>query len=170
MPNITIFPDTEESDRDGAADFLTSKAGLQGARPLTLAALWRRHRNRCMPARIPDIKIAWTRPKSRICLGDEQVCAAGARTATNRMARTALLAKVPLPVENIHRMRGEAEPEEAAAAYAKDLARTFGGEAGAGKPPPEGFDLILHLVVSRGRRSFLRTDISQRLRRAINMV
>lgn len=51
-------------------------------------------------------------------------------------ARSLLLAKVPLPPANIHRIPGELAPAEAAVAYEEELRRFF-----AGAPPV--FDLIL---------------------------
>jgi 6-phosphogluconolactonase len=43
-----------------------------------------------------------------------------------RMARETLLSKVPIPVENVHRMRGEIEPNEAAKEYGQLLKEKFG--------------------------------------------
>lgn len=50
-------------------------------------------------------------------------------------ARDALLAKVPIPAANVHRMRGEDPPAQAAAAYAQLL------RAACGDPPR--FDLVM---------------------------
>jgi 6-phosphogluconolactonase len=66
------------------------------------------------------------------------------------MARNALFDHVPLPAANIHRMRGEEEPDQAAVAYAAEIRLTFGGDAIAGGPPPGGFDLILLGLGSNG--------------------
>ena len=43
------------------------------------------------------------------------------------MAREALLDMVPLPTDNIHRIRGEATPQDAAAEYEEMLRRVFPG-------------------------------------------
>jgi 6-phosphogluconolactonase len=56
-----------------------------------------------------------------------------------RMTREALLSKVPLPAERIHRMEGELEPEEAAARYEATIRNGFRLE-GAETPT---FDLVL---------------------------
>jgi 6-phosphogluconolactonase len=56
-----------------------------------------------------------------------------------RMTSEALLSKVPLPAERIHRMEGELEPEVAAARYESTIRNTFKLE-GAETPT---FDLIL---------------------------
>jgi len=67
--------------------------------------------------------------------GDER-CVPPEDPASNyRLAHAALLSKVPIPAENVHRMRGELEPEAAAAAYASELAAHFGDEL--------RFDLVL---------------------------
>lgn len=56
-----------------------------------------------------------------------------------RMTREALLSKVPLPAEHIHRMEGELNPEEAAARYEAVIRNGFRLE-GAETPT---FDLVL---------------------------
>jgi 6-phosphogluconolactonase len=56
-----------------------------------------------------------------------------------RMTREALLSKVPLPAERVHRMEGELEPEAAAARYESTIRNTFRLE-GAETPT---FDLVL---------------------------
>jgi 6-phosphogluconolactonase len=56
-----------------------------------------------------------------------------------RMTKEALLSKVPLPAEQVHRMEGELEPEVAAARYESVIRNTFKLE-GAQTPT---FDLIL---------------------------
>lgn len=46
--------------------------------------------------------------------------------STYGLAERALLSKVPIPRESIHRMRGELEPELAAAEYERELRCVFG--------------------------------------------
>lgn len=55
------------------------------------------------------------------------------------MTRAALLSKVPLPPENVHRMEGELDPEEGASRYESEIRNAFRLE-GAETPT---FDLIL---------------------------
>jgi 6-phosphogluconolactonase len=52
-----------------------------------------------------------------------------------RLARETLLSKVSVPSDNIHRMRGEIEPQEAAKEYGQMLKKKFGDDG--------GLDLIL---------------------------
>ena len=67
--------------------------------------------------------------------GDER-CVPPEDPASNyRLAHEALLSKVPIPTANVHRMRGELDPEAAAAAYAAELAAHFGEQL--------RFDLVL---------------------------
>ena len=55
------------------------------------------------------------------------------------MVQEALLSKIKIPAENIHRMAGEREPQAAAAEYERHLQKFFGLESGA----LPRFDLIL---------------------------
>lgn len=55
------------------------------------------------------------------------------------MTREALIDHVPLPLENVHRIRGEDPPDEAAAVYER-LPREFFGW---GDAPARSFDLVL---------------------------
>lgn len=71
--------------------------------------------------------------------GDER-CVPPAHERSNfRMANEAFVARVPIPPENVHRMRGELPPAEGAAHYAEELAAFFG-------PRVPRFDLV-HLGV-----------------------
>ena len=56
-----------------------------------------------------------------------------------RMAHDALVAKVPIPSEQVHRIRGELEAEDAARAYELELVNAF---RGAGRTD-QTFDLML---------------------------
>jgi 6-phosphogluconolactonase len=67
--------------------------------------------------------------------GDERCVAPSSDESNYRMAYEAMLSRVPVPVEQIHRMRGEDEPEEAARSYALLLQEKLGN--------PPRFDLIL---------------------------
>ncbi len=88
-------------------------------------------------------KIDWD--KVHIFFGDERTVPPDHADSNYRMANEALLSKVPLRPENIHRMRGEDAPEEASKAYSAVLEKEFDLEGGDG-PNPENFprfDLIL---------------------------
>jgi 6-phosphogluconolactonase len=69
--------------------------------------------------------------------GDER-CVPPADPASNyRMAREALLDRVPVLGANVHRIRGEDDPGDAAAAYERTLRETFASAAA------KRFDLVL---------------------------
>ena len=67
--------------------------------------------------------------------GDERTVPPDDENSNYRMARAALLSRVP--VGGVHRMRGELPPAEAAAAYERELREFFGQEE------PPSLDLIL---------------------------
>jgi 6-phosphogluconolactonase len=144
MTKITVYPDQESLSR-GAADFIAASAtrALAERGRLTLA-LAGGSTPRPVYARLAANyrdQLDWS--KVQIFFGDERCVPPDNPQSNYLMAQTALLAQVPLPPGNIHRLRGEADPEAAAVAYTEILQQTFGGDAAAGGPPPKGFDLIL---------------------------
>lgn len=60
--------------------------------------------------------------------GDERCVPPGHPDSNYDMAREALLVHVPIPAQNIHRMRGELDPAEAAADYERRLRDFFGDQ------------------------------------------
>ncbi len=68
--------------------------------------------------------------------GDERCVPPASEESNYRTAHEALLARVPIPESQIHRMRGEDEPLEAARAYERVLLEKF-------EENPPRFDLIL---------------------------
>jgi 6-phosphogluconolactonase len=145
MPKITVYPDNE-SLIAGAADFIADQAIRSIAeRGRFTLALSGGNTPRPVYARLATPgyrdRIDWS--KVQVLFGDERCVPSDDPQSNYLMARTALFDQVPLPESNIYRIRGEDAPEQAAVDYAGILQRTFGGDAAAGRPPPEGFDLIL---------------------------
>ncbi|WP_242345385.1 6-phosphogluconolactonase [Anaeromyxobacter terrae] len=69
--------------------------------------------------------LPWAR--THVFFGDERAVPPDHPQSNYGMARDALLASVALPPENVHRIRGEDEPEAAARAYEDALRAFFGG-------------------------------------------
>ncbi len=65
-------------------------------------------------------------PNVHVFFGDERTVPPDHEESNYRMAREALLDRVP--VGSVHRMRGELPPDEAAASYERDLSQFSGGE------------------------------------------
>ena len=65
-------------------------------------------------------------PNVHVFFGDERTVPPDHEDSNYRMAREALLDRVPMG--SVHRMRGELPPEEAASSYEGDLGQFFGGE------------------------------------------
>jgi 6-phosphogluconolactonase len=82
-------------------------------------------------------QIDW--PRVHLFWGDERCVPPDHPDSNYRMTREALLDRVPIPSENVHRIRGEDEPDRAAEAYERTLREWF-GNAG---PPARSFDAVL---------------------------
>jgi 6-phosphogluconolactonase len=70
----------------------------------------------------------------QIYFGDERCVPPTHPDSNFRMASEALLSLVPIPPDNIHRMKGEIEPQQAATEYGQMLKQNFGDG---------GIDLVL---------------------------
>ena len=77
-------------------------------------------------------QIDW--PKVEVFFSDERCVLPDHPESNYRMANETLLSKVPIPGDNVYRMRGEIDPNEAAKEYGKLLKEKFGDG---------GLDLIL---------------------------
>ena len=70
----------------------------------------------------------------RVYFGDERCVPPDSNQSNYHMAKEAMLSKAPIPAENVFRMRGEINPNEAAIEYGKLLKEHFGDG---------GLDLVL---------------------------
>jgi 6-phosphogluconolactonase len=77
-------------------------------------------------------QIDWT--KVEVFFGDERCVRPDSPESNFGMAHRALLSKVPIPGDNLYRMRGEIAPEEAAKEYGLMLKEKFGDR---------GLDIVL---------------------------
>ncbi len=69
-------------------------------------------------------RIEWS--SVHVYFGDERCVPPESSDSNYRMAKETLLDHAPIPNENVHRIRGEIEPEAAATEYGKLLERDFG--------------------------------------------
>jgi 6-phosphogluconolactonase len=72
---------------------------------------------------------------TEIFFGDERCVPPDHKDSNYKMAREALLSKVPIPATSVHRMKGEFEAEAAATEYERILRERFQGT--------EGIDVVL---------------------------
>jgi 6-phosphogluconolactonase len=77
-------------------------------------------------------RVDWTHVHA--FFGDERCVPPDHKDSNYRMANEALLSKVPIPGDNVYRMRGETDPQEAAKEYGLLLKEKFGDG---------GLDLVL---------------------------
>ena len=68
--------------------------------------------------------IDWT--KVHLFWGDERTVPPDHADSNYRMTREMLLDHVPIPPENVHRIQGELDPEDAARRYIRELEQHFG--------------------------------------------
>jgi 6-phosphogluconolactonase len=132
QPEIHVSPDVPALARDAAERIVAaaheavdqrdrfSIALAGGSTPRTLFQLlasdpWR-------------LTIDWT--KVEVFFGDERCVPPHHPDSNFRMARETLLSKVPIPGDNIYRMRGEIDPNEAAKEYGLMLKEKFGDDGG----------------------------------------
>ncbi|MDQ6671505.1 MAG: 6-phosphogluconolactonase [Chloroflexota bacterium] len=96
-------------------------------------------------------QIDWTRV--HVFFGDERCVPPEDERSNFRMARETLLSKVPIPSEQIHRVKGELPPQEATADYDQQLHDFFGTE-------PPRLDLILLGMGDNGHTASLFPGLS----------
>ena len=128
-PELHILP-TAEDTAQAAAAFIAGLAGqwiqAQGHFTIALTGGSTPHRLYQFLGSPPYAEqIAWDR--WQLFWGDERCVPPDHQESNYRMAKEALLDRVPLPADNIHRIRGEATPRDAAAEYEEALRRVIPG-------------------------------------------
>lgn len=103
-------------------------------------------------------QVDWSRV--HVFWGDERCVPPDDSRSNYRMACNALLDHVPIPAENVHRIRGEIPPVDAAREYEAELDNNFGGEF-------PRFDLVFLGLGSNGHTAslFPGTNVIHELRR-----
>jgi 6-phosphogluconolactonase len=124
MADITVYPD-HPSFVDGTAAFIAGLAAESiAARDRFTIALAGGGTPRPIYARLAAAdRIDWG--KVHVFFSDERCVPPDDAASNYRMACETLLDHVPLPPDNIHRMRGEEDPALAALAYEQDLQGLF---------------------------------------------
>lgn len=145
MANVSIYPDAEFLARAAADHFieiaeqavrergLFSVAFSGGNTPLMLYHL--------LATEPFSERVDWSR--THIFWGDERCVPPDHADSNYFRASQALLERVPIPPENIHRIPAELPPDEAALAYEETLLRFFEPQAGQSGENEGGFDLAL---------------------------
>lgn len=78
----------------------------------------------------PDVLGSMDWSKVQVYWGDERCVLPDHRDSNYRMARESLLEHVPIPPENIHRIRGELDPQAGALDYEAEVRKSFQNELG----------------------------------------
>ena len=132
MADIRVYPDPPAVAR-AAADTIVSCArdARSAGRPFALVLSGGSTPNLLYELLAADpycSRIDW--PNVEIYFGDERAVPPDHADSNFRMASGSLLSRVPLKPENIHRMRGEIDPTEAAIEYGRMLKTRFGDTGG----------------------------------------
>ena len=138
MTKLQILADHEDASQSAAqfvADLAHNLTASQGRFTIALSGASTPRRLHQLLASPPLADgIAWDR--WHVFWGDERCVPADHDDSNYRMARETLLDRVPIPDSQIHRMRGEAVPGEAAEEYEQLILNVF-------HTPVPCFDLIL---------------------------
>lgn len=124
MALLTVVENEDALARDGAARFgaIVHEATTERGRALvSLTGGTTPKRMYEVLARQPDVP--WR--AVHLFWGDERAVAPDHPDSNYGMARDALVAHVPVPPAQVHRMRGELIPDEAARQYERELMGTF---------------------------------------------
>ncbi|HEX7314223.1 MAG TPA: 6-phosphogluconolactonase [Pyrinomonadaceae bacterium] len=127
-PNVKVFDDAESVARAAAARVAELAREAIGARGLFTVAL----SGGSTPRRVYDLLageefregIDW--PNVHVFFGDERMVPPDHAESNYRMANEALLSRVAVPPENVHRIDGLGDAAANASAYERDMRGLFG--------------------------------------------
>jgi 6-phosphogluconolactonase len=149
MVEIRTYPDAASLAWAAAEHFVTLAVEAIAARGQFAVALSGGSTPRATYALLASDEFAARVDWSRVHVfwGDERCVPPDHPDSNYQMAREALLDHVPLPARNVHRIRGEINPKEAAADYEHMLrsffARNPRGKVARDDEPIPRFDLVL---------------------------
>lgn len=138
-PKVTVFEDAEEVARAAAERFAELAQSTIGKRGRFVVAL----AGGSTPKRTYELlaggdyrgHVDWS--KVHVFFGDERMVPADSAESNYRMASEAMLSRLPVPPENVHRINGLGDAVANARLYEDEL-RTFFNDAGW-----PSFDLVL---------------------------
>jgi 6-phosphogluconolactonase len=139
-PEVKVVSDSSELNRAAAQEFKSLAESAVAAHGRFAVALSGGNTPRnvySLLAQEYQAALPWNR--IHIFFGDERSVPPDHPDSNYRMANEALLSKIPIPAENVHRIRTELEPEAAADDYDQTLRGFF--HLGSGAWPR--FDLVL---------------------------
>jgi len=146
-PEIVILPDRAALTRDAARRFVACAREAIGARGEFAVALSGGTTPRDLYALLATLEFAaqidWSRV--HIFFGDERAVPPDHADSNFKMANAVLLARVPLPAQNVQRIRAEFGADDAAREYENNVREFFarkGNQGNEGNAFPR-FDLIL---------------------------
>jgi len=126
-PTVIICRDANDLARQAAAQFVSLAANAAARSSRFTVALSGGSTPRVLYSLLaaPAFKdrIDWRR--IHFFWGDERCVPPDDSESNYRVVHEALLSKIEIPPENIHRMAGEKEPQLAASEYEDELRRTF---------------------------------------------
>jgi 6-phosphogluconolactonase len=143
MAEVRVYPDAPSLARAAAQEFVRLATEAMADHGWFAVALSGGSTPRATHTLLAWAEFAGQVDWSRVHVfwGDERCVPPDHPDSNYRMARETLLDHVPIPAGNAHRMRGEVEPQQAAAEYEDELRAFFGPIGGEGQLPR--FDLIL---------------------------
>jgi 6-phosphogluconolactonase len=119
-----VYPDANALI-EGAAEFIVKAAAEAIARNGRFAiALSGGNTPKPVYQRLAALRLDWARV--HLFFGDERCVPPDDPRSNYHMVKAALIDHVAIPVENVHRMRGEDNPDAAADAYAKEMKGVLG--------------------------------------------
>ena len=156
MSEQQIYPDTTELARAAAEHFVARAQKAVSERGQCAVALSGGSTPRATHTLLRKAEFAahvdW--PRVHVFWGDERCVPPDHPDSNHQMARETLLDHVPIPAENIHRLRGEIEPVQAADEYEHTLRAFFATRPGEAGAVPR-FDLIFLGMGSDGHAASL---------------
>jgi len=122
-PRVEVYPTPERLAEAAEREVLRAIALALGRRGICALALSGGETPRALYRRLADTADGGDPDWSRVhvCFGDERMVPPDDPASNYGMVRDELIARVPLPAGNVHRIRGERPPQVAAREYAADI-------------------------------------------------